>query len=259
MFFSKTLPPSKADKPGDAADQPALATASQVLLTLLLLFTHLLLLLAVFGPPYLPLATTLFLPPRYHDTSAPQILGAYIYYIPTMAFNGVLEAFFASACSPSDLRSQSRWMIAFSLGFVAAAVTFARTLGFGDAGLVWANIANSCMRALYCCTFIREYFNERGAGRLLNWRDAVPPVPVLGVFAICAAVTRWSQRVYQGVPSSLLAQKGHIGVAVVSVAVCLASWYVLLNLVGRLADLCRCSFLFERAKFAHTISMLKKK
>lgn len=229
-------------------------------MTLLLLFTHLLLLLAVFGPPYLPLALTVFLPARYRQTSAPQILGAYIYYIPTMAFNGVLEAFFASACGPSDLRAQSRWMIGFSFGFVAAAVTFARTLGFGDAGLVWANIANSCMRALYCWTFIRKYFVGWGAGGLIQWREAIPPMPVLGVFAACAAVTRWSQRGNQEVPLSLLAQKGHLGVAVLCVGLCLASWYVLPSVaVEYCADDFLRSFVFERAKFAYVLSVIRKK
>ncbi|EED81798.1 predicted protein, partial [Postia placenta Mad-698-R] len=69
-------------------------------------------------------------------TSAPAILGVYIYYIPMMAFNGVLEAFFASVSSPEDLGTQSKWMFGFSFGYIFGAITLAKGLGLGDTGLV---------------------------------------------------------------------------------------------------------------------------
>ncbi|OBZ71080.1 Oligosaccharide translocation protein rft1 [Grifola frondosa] len=173
VFFSKTLS-SSSEK-----DQQSLRTASNILQTLLLLFTHLFLVLATFAPPYFPLALALFLPPRYLDTSAPTILRTYIYYIPAMAFNGVLEAFFASTASTADLRSQSRWLLACSLAFVGAAVVFARALALGDAGLVWANVANMLLRAAYAWHFACRFFRERGGRQLLGVRMVVPPVGVL--------------------------------------------------------------------------------
>ncbi|KAH9025416.1 hypothetical protein EDB84DRAFT_400445 [Lactarius hengduanensis] len=88
-------PPSSSSE----NDQEALETVE--LLSTLLLFTHFLLLL-LFGPPYLPLATALVLPPRYQQTSAPRILRAFRFYLPAMAYNGVLEAFLASVCTPAD-------------------------------------------------------------------------------------------------------------------------------------------------------------
>ena len=119
VFFSKTLS-STAPPPSDSKSKPSprsaesLQTASAVLTTLLLAFTHLLLLLLTFAPPYLPLALSLALPRKYLSTSAPRILAVYIYYIPAMAYNGVLEAFLASAAAPSDLRAQARWLLVFS-------------------------------------------------------------------------------------------------------------------------------------------------
>jgi len=101
-------------------------------------------------------------PPRYHATSAPKILSAYVYYIPTMAFNGVLEAFLASACTPRIARAEPHDGSA-SLGFVLTAVGLARGLAWGDAGLVWANIANLGARAIYSWVFVRRYFS-RGYG-----------------------------------------------------------------------------------------------
>lgn len=229
VFFSKTLSAaesSSTSKEPTAQTKEALQTASTILLTLLLAFTHLLLLLMTFAPPYLPLATSLVLPRKYLATSAPAILSVYIYYIPAMAYNGVLEAFFASAASPSDLRAQARWMLVFSAAFVAGAAGLARGLGLGDAGLVWANVANLALRAGYAWAFVRRFFRARGAGAMVDWRRAAPPLPVLAAFAAAGVAVRVSAQAHVGVPVSLLAQKGHVAAGVVGVLGCLATWCV---------------------------------
>ncbi|KAH9054018.1 Rft protein-domain-containing protein [Lactarius deliciosus] len=118
IFFSKSLSSSPSSS-SSKDDQEALETAVELLSTLLL-FTHFLLLI-VFGPRYLPLATALVLPPRYQQTSAPRILRAFRFYLPAMAYSGVLEAFLASVCTPADLRAQSRMMAAASAALIATA------------------------------------------------------------------------------------------------------------------------------------------
>ncbi|KAL7282887.1 hypothetical protein ACG7TL_002302 [Trametes sanguinea] len=242
VFFSKTLSSSTAEsetKKTPAGSREALQTAATVLLTLLLAFNHLLLFAVTFGPPYLSLAISLVLPRKYLATSAPSILHVYVYYIPMMAFNGVLEAFFASAACPADLRAQSRWMLIFSAAFVAAAVGFARGFGMGDAGLVWANVANLALRAGYAWAFVKRFFREQGAGDLVGWKRAVPPLPVLAVFAGAAAIVRGSASSYKGVPLHLIAQKGHLATGVACLLGCLLTCVVLerkavMQLVGPL-------------------------
>ncbi|CDO71927.1 hypothetical protein BN946_scf184940.g74 [Trametes cinnabarina] len=230
VFFSKTLS-STASEPEEkktaVRSKDALQTAATVLLTLLLTFTHLLLLAITFGPPYLPLAISLVLPRKYLATSAPSILHVYVYYIPMMAFNGVLEAFFASAASPADLRAQSRWMLVFSGAFIAAAVGLARGLGLGDAGLVWANVANLALRAGYAWAFVRRYFHEQGAGGLIDWSQVTPPLPALAVFAVAAAIVRGSAASYKDVPFNLIAQKGHLATGIACLLGCLLTCIVL--------------------------------
>lgn len=225
VFFSKTL---VSDRSSASVSQDALQTASTILLTLLLLFTHLFLLLLTFAPPFLPLVISVLLPWRYQATSAPSILQTYVYYIPMMAFNGILEAFFASTATPDDLRIQSRWMLIFSLGFVGAAVTFSQQLGLGDAGLVWANVVNLLVRALYAWSFIGAYFEKKGAGEMMQWKKAVPPVGVIGCFAVAGAITRWSwaRNVQRGVPVTIPGQLGHLAIGVTCVAGCLGAWCV---------------------------------
>ncbi|TBU29309.1 Rft-1-domain-containing protein [Dichomitus squalens] len=231
VFFSKTLaspvPPSPDPKSNHSAKHKEyLQTASAVLTTLLLVFTHLLLLLITFAPPYLPLALSLALPRKYLSTSAPRILAVYVYYIPAMAYNGVLEAFLASAASPSDLRAQARWLLVFSALFVAAAVGLARSAGLGDAGLVWANVGNLALRAAYAWAFARRFFVERGAGDALGLRRVVPPAPVLAAFAAAGLAVRVSARAYQDAPVNVFAQRGHVAVGVVGVLGCLTTCVV---------------------------------
>ncbi|PCH40303.1 Rft-1-domain-containing protein [Wolfiporia cocos MD-104 SS10] len=234
VFFARLLAPS-------SVTSDSLRTASHILLSILLLFIHLLLFLETFGPPYFAVAVTLVLPPRFLATSAPAILRVYIHYIPMMAFNGVLEAFFSSASSPVDLHAQSRWMVAFSVVFVFAAVGLARSVAMGDAGLIWANIINLACRAGYAALFAAQYFKSK-AVEDFRWARIVPPKSVLGVFAISAAVTRWSEQRYQNNLSALGAQLGHVAVGGCCLMACLAACIV-----------------FERAALAQACSFVRRR
>ncbi|KAL4246583.1 Oligosaccharide translocation protein RFT1 [Abortiporus biennis] len=194
VFFSKTLSLSTT------VSDEALQAASSIFLTLLLLFTHLFLLLVTFAPPYLPLVISIMLPPRYHSTSAPSILKTYVYYIPMMAYNGVLEAFFSSIATPKDLRVQSRWMLLFSLTFVGTAVLLSKYLELGDAGLVWANVVNLLLRAVFSWSYSRTFFASKGKEDLVASRS---------------------------LPLTLRGQFGHVGIGAGCVVVCLVTCVLL--------------------------------
>jgi len=217
----KTAKPKDEDGDHDTVREASLDNASKILSSLLLLFAHLLLLLVTFGPPYLSIATTLLLPPRFQSTSAPSILRGYVLYIPMMAFNGILEAFFASTSTPSELKNQSRWMVGFSITFAFAAYLF-NQLGFGDSGLVYANVLNLFLRVVYCWTFAKRYFGERGVGFGLD--AVVPPRGVIGAFSWSYLVTRWSWKAYEHLPPKILPQRNHIAVGIACLGVCLGAW-----------------------------------
>ncbi|KAI9507618.1 Rft-1-domain-containing protein [Russula earlei] len=233
IFFSKSL--SMSSSSGEIEKQ-AFKTAVELLSAILLLFTHFLLLLVTFAPPYLALATALVLPPRYLQTSAPSILRVYRFYLPAMAFNGVLEAFFASVCTPADLQNQSRMMA------VVTAIGGSRFIGIGDSALVWANTVSMALRALYAWRFVQAYCAARGQPKLIGWNVLVPPTSVLTAFAAAAICTRWSEAAYTGVRLSVTAQKGHIVTGGVCLIFCLLSCYA-----------------FERHRFAGTIAILRRR
>ncbi|KAI0249062.1 Rft-1-domain-containing protein [Lactifluus subvellereus] len=238
VFFSKSLSTLSSSK---EKDNEVLKTAVQLLSTILLLFTHFLLLLVTFGPPYLPLATALVLPPQYRQTSAPSILGAYLFYLPAMAYNGVLEAFFASVCTPADLQAQSRMMAGASVSLVVTTIGGSRLLSVGDTALVWANTASMAVRALYAWRFVRRYCAARGQPTLIGWKGLLPPMGVVVAFVAAAVCTRWSAAAYAGVKLSVFAQKGHISVGGVCLVGCLLACYA-----------------FERRRFAGTVAVLRK-
>ena len=91
-------------------------------------------------------------------------------------------------------------MVIFSIGFIVTAVSLSRYLHWGDAGLVWANIANLGFRALYAWRFTRRFYIRRGGGELVRWQRMLPPPPVFIAFSVAAVVTRWSAKVHHNMP-----------------------------------------------------------
>ncbi|KAG8894470.1 Oligosaccharide translocation protein rft1, partial [Tulasnella sp. 417] len=112
VFFSKALASEDTQKDKQVSKKKSAITSAHTALSLLLLFNvHLTLLLVTFAPPYLPTVLKLLLPPRYLLTSAPQILALYpTILLPTMAFNGTLEAFLASTSTPSAMQAHARFL-----------------------------------------------------------------------------------------------------------------------------------------------------
>lgn len=88
--------------------ESALKDAASALTSLISVQLELSIFFLVFGTTYLSVLLPVVLPPRYMATSAPQILAAWVWYIPVLALNGGLEGFVASVAGPRDLNRQSR-------------------------------------------------------------------------------------------------------------------------------------------------------
>jgi oligosaccharide translocation protein RFT1 len=109
IFFSHAL----ADTPSSTSKGPSwqsLQSASSVLLSILAVQCSSAVLLLVFGLAYMPIAVYILLPSQYITTSAPEILTAWVWYIPVLAVNGVLEAFLSSVSDTRNLNKQSRFV-----------------------------------------------------------------------------------------------------------------------------------------------------
>lgn len=75
--------------------------------------------LVVFGSAYMSILLPLLLPSQYLTTSAPNVLAAWVWYIPVLAVNGGLEAFLSSVATPKDLNGQSRFVFLHSFLLMA--------------------------------------------------------------------------------------------------------------------------------------------
>lgn len=136
--------------------------AASILSTILHLYSILSLLAVSLGPQLAPLLLTLVAGRRWSSTSAPDVLATYCYYIPLLAYNGIIEAFVSAVASPADLRSQSLWMTAFSAIFAGAAYLLLGVYGWGAKGVVAANCINMALRIVWGAAFISKWFSKNG-------------------------------------------------------------------------------------------------
>ncbi|KAG9318302.1 Rft-1-domain-containing protein [Chiua virens] len=177
VYFSKALSGTVSQKSSTTTETSThLASLNQAsgavasLLTVQIAFS---MLVVAFGSSYLAIVLQLLLPAQYISTSAPKVLSAWIWYIPVLALNGGLEAFYSSVATPQDLRVQSRWMLAFSTIYILSAIALYH-LGFGDASLVYANIINLTTRIWYTATWIARYFEDRVKSHQISLAGVVP-------------------------------------------------------------------------------------
>lgn len=104
VFFSQTLEESDSQP----VRRSNLIHSAEILQSLLSIQVVASLVLVALGPSNLPILLVVFLPSKYLGTSAPQLLKAWIFYIPILAVNGLLEAFVTSVATPRDVNKQSR-------------------------------------------------------------------------------------------------------------------------------------------------------
>lgn len=114
------------------------------------------------GPIIAPLLLKIVAGSRWTSSGAGHVLATYCYYIPLLAINGLTEAFVSSVATESEVNRQSIWMLAFSIGFGAAAFVFLRILDMGAEGLVWANTLNMAFRIAWSSAFIASYLRRNG-------------------------------------------------------------------------------------------------
>lgn len=174
VYFSRILcPPAEAKLTSTGAqfDRRSLGQASEILLSLVSIQLACSILVIVFATVYLPIFLHLLLPSQYLSTSAPKVLAAWMWYIPALAINGVLEAFFSSIATSEDLRRQSRWLVGFSVVFIASAIGF-YVSGFDDVSLVYANIINLAARIIYATQYTSAFFSRNKT--VHRWSASMP-------------------------------------------------------------------------------------
>ncbi|KAF8136134.1 Rft protein-domain-containing protein [Boletus edulis] len=238
VYFSKALSGPMSQKNSATArtsgNSAALSQASGSLASLLSIQIAFSMLVVTFGSSYLPIVLQLLLPAQYISTSAPKVLSAWIWYIPVLALNGGLEAFYSSVATPQDLRAQSRWMLAFSVIYVLSA-TALYNIGFSDTSLVYANIANLTARIWYTATFVVIYFGKRMKSHQLILVNVVPGWKFSGMVALSfLAISRNKARQHVAEEVERLGRRalfstlvlGHVAFGAGLGLVCVGLWWI---------------------------------
>lgn len=104
----------------------------------------------------------------------------YVLYIPFLAFNGILEAFFSSASTQAQINKFSLFMGFLSVAVLALLHYLIAKLNLGISGLIIANVVNMTLRITYCSGFLISYF---GAGRRAFFKAAKACLLPCSVFA----------------------------------------------------------------------------
>ncbi len=138
------------------------------------------------GPPVAPVLLRLVVGSRWSASGAGHLLSKYCYYIPLLAFNGVLESFVSVVATKSQLNRQSFWMLGFSVAFACTAFLFLSYLDMGADGLVYANMANMAFRITWCSSFISSYLESFSLN--ISMSDIMPNGTTLAAAAAAIAV-----------------------------------------------------------------------
>lgn len=99
---------------------------------------------------------------RWSQSNIFEVFPQYIIYIPFMAFNGILEAFFTSVSNEKQINHFSIFMSGLTILIFALLYYFIDYLGMGLSGLILANITNMLLRIAYCSNFIFSFYSQLG-------------------------------------------------------------------------------------------------
>ncbi|KAG7194969.1 Oligosaccharide translocation protein rft1 [Scheffersomyces spartinae] len=98
----------------------------------------------------------------WSNTNLFEVFQQYIIYIPFMAFNGVLEAFFSCVASKSELVNFSKFLTGQTLAVFVTMYVLIGRMDLGISGFILSNCFNMLLRIAYCSNFIIKFFRGYG-------------------------------------------------------------------------------------------------
>ncbi|KAG2730993.1 hypothetical protein G9P44_006142 [Scheffersomyces stipitis] len=155
LLFTRTL---SSSSPSESALKDSYRTLS--LLSIFYFNLSLMIMLAGFTNSSFLLKLIFGWSSKWKDTSIFEVFPQYTIYIPFLAFNGILEAFFSSIASNKDIRNFSIYMTISTAIFLVSSYIFIVHGGLGLTGLILANIVNMSLRISYCYFAISSYYNK---------------------------------------------------------------------------------------------------
>lgn len=122
---------------------------------------------------------------KWAKSSVFDLFPHYVLYLPFMAFNGILEAFFSSASTQAEISRFSIFMSVLSVSVLAFLYLLVKKLHWGLSGVIIANMVNMGLRVAYCLQFFFRFFQQQGitvSAKQIGLRLIGPLVTVSSAF-----------------------------------------------------------------------------
>ncbi|EEQ41508.1 putative oligosaccharide translocation protein [Clavispora lusitaniae] len=143
---------------------------------------------------------------KWSASSVFDVFPQYVLYLPFMAFNGILEAFFSSASTQTEISRFSYFMSFSSISVLALSYVLAKHFHFGLDGLIFANMVNMTLRAGYCLNYFFHFSAKHGISvsrQGFRSRLGLPAITVATAFVIQSQFFRQSSSWRQFIASLL--------------------------------------------------------
>lgn len=201
--------------------QIAVKKSVQLLEQLIKLQIYLSLIFVCFCPFYTtPLLYYLLRGSRWMNTSAPRLLQEYLFLLPLLGFNGILEAFVQATASEQQLGKMSRALLGLSAMYCASCYIAVTIFGMKEDALILANGITMACRIAYSAGFVNQFCQGHGISFSMGsivWQNKIPVIA--SVFA--TFVLRWSNEHFEWTKLGGMLQ--HISVGALCFAICLSA------------------------------------
>lgn len=151
LFLARLLSTEKAKN---------LRLSMEVLVNLTRFYLYLSLLIVIFGPINSSFLLQFLIGSKWSTTSVLDTIRVYCFYLPFLAMNGILEAFFQGIATGNQIMKHSYLMMVFSGVFLVNCWILIEYLDLSINGLIISNIINMALRISYCVWFINRYYKE---------------------------------------------------------------------------------------------------
>lgn len=223
LFYSReagSIRASPDEKVAAAADgRKSIQNSTKLLEQLVKLQIYLTLIFTCFCPFYsTPLLYHLLRGSRWMSTSAPRLLQEYLFLLPLLGFNGVLEAFVQATANEQQLGRMSRALLGWSAIYCTCCYIAVTFFGLKEDALLLANGVTMACRIAYSTGFIDQFCQKHGGSFSIGsivWQSRLPAAAsILATF-----VLSWSKDHFDW--TSLRGLLLHIGVGASCFVICL--------------------------------------
>lgn len=201
LFYSQALgdlrggaEDGKKDGNPSGSHEEGLTSSARLLSKLLKLQLYLALVFTCFAPFYVhPLLYHLLgRRSRWLQTTAPDLLQSYLFLLPLLGFNGLLEAFVQAVADERQLGRMSAWLLAWSGLYCASCYILVSFVGMKEEALIWSNAITMLGRCMYSIHFIKIYFKTHRRTFHISRQVTDKAVWPFALSLISAVVMRWS-------------------------------------------------------------------